>query len=181
MLQQRPYFLPYMVFRDFGVRLDSLGNLLAILFGVADDAQADRIFDYITAAGVDQPWPVRANWPVIRPGERDWRDYYLLRNLNQPDQYHNGGCWPYLGGFYVAALVKAGRLARAEQVLARLAEMNAQSRSGDAAWEFNEWLHGVSGRPMGFAGQSWSAAMFVWAHESVHIGRCPVFNHDNGW
>lgn len=180
-LQERPYYLPYMAFRDYGDRFDSLGNLLAILFGVADEAQAARIFDYITAAGVDRPWPVRAHWPVVRPGDKDWRDYYVLRNLNQPDQYHNGGCWPYLGAFYVGALVKTGRLEQARDVLARLTEMNAQSRSGDRTWEFNEWFHGVSGRPMGFAGQSWSAGMFAWAHEAVTTGLPPVFNQDNGW
>lgn len=179
-LQERPYYLPYMAFRDYGDRFDTLGNLLAILFGLATPAQTDRILDYIVAAGVDQPWPVRAAWPPVRPGDKDWRDYYLLRNLNLPDQYHNGGCWPYLGGFYVAVLVKTGRLEHAEATLRRLAQMNRQSRFG-GDWEFNEWFHGVSGQPMGFAGQSWSAGLFAWAHECVARGECPVFTRSRGW
>jgi len=28
-------------------------------------------------------------------------------------------------------------------------------------WEFNEWHHGVTGRPMGKAFQAWSAAGFI--------------------
>jgi glycogen debranching enzyme len=53
---------------------------------------------------------VRVLHPVIHPGNKDWREYYRNNNLNLPEQYHNGGIWPFVGGFYVAALVKAGRL-----------------------------------------------------------------------
>ncbi len=48
-------------------------------------------------------------------------------------------------------------------------------------WEFNEWFHGRSGRPMGYAGQSWSAAMYLFAVEAVKQGRVPVFNPEHGW
>lgn len=178
--QEKPYYLPYMAFRGWEDRFDTFGNLTAIFFGMASEAQTDRIFDYITRAGVDQPWPIKAINPVINPGEKDWREYYRLRNLNLPHQYHNGGAWPFIGGFYVAALVKAGRLKEAEYQLGRLAEMNRQSRFGNE-WEFNEWFHGESGKPSGFPGQSWSAAMYVFAHECVKRGEVPVFNPSNGW
>lgn len=179
LLQERPYYLPYMAFRDLEDRFDAFGNLVAILFGIASPAQADRIFSYVEAAGLADPWPIRAIHPVVHPGDKDWRDYYRLRNLNLPHQYHNGGAWPYLGGFYVAALVRAGRQAEAEHQLERLALMCQQGRDG-REWDFNEWFHGTSGRPMGFAGQSWSAAMYVFAHESVQRGRVPVFG-EGAW
>src|SRR5919198_3821401 len=108
--------------------------------------------------GLDEPHPIRCLYPVIRPGDKDWRDYYRVRNLNLPHHYHNGGIWPFIGGFLVAALVRAGRQAQAERQLRRLAALNRLGR--DEEWEFNEWFHGQSGRPMGFAGQSWSAAMY---------------------
>jgi hypothetical protein len=37
------------------------------------------------------------------------------------------------------------------------------------------WAHGVSGRPMGFARQSWSSAMYIYAHETVRTGKPPFF------
>jgi glycogen debranching enzyme len=179
-LAVRPYYLPYMAFHDYGDRFDAFGNLLAILFGLADEAQTKRILDYIVASGVDQPWPVKAYWPVVMPGDKDWRDYYRLYNLNYPYQYHNGGAWPFLGGFYVAALVKAGRLGIARTALSRLAEMN-RAGIGEEDWEFNEWFHGQSGQPMGHARQTWSAGMFLYAHEAVTRKVCPLFTADRGW
>ena len=59
---------------------------------------------------------------MIRPGDPDWRDYYAT--LNAPHQYHNGGVWPFLGGFYIAALIKTGRIDAAAQMLEKLALLN---------------------------------------------------------
>ena len=169
----RPHYLPYVAFRDYAERFDVLGNLLAIVLGVASPEQAGRILDYAHQVGLDEPYPIRVLYPVVQPGEKDWRHYYWVRNLNQPHHYHNGGIWPFVGGFYVAALVGAGRHSEAERQLRRLAALNRLGKR--EPWEFNEWCHGVSGRPMGFEGQSWSAAMYVYAHEAVRRGRTPFF------
>lgn len=178
-LVERPFYLPYVAFRDYADRFDTLGNLLAIVFGVADQIKADKILDYIHGCGLNEPFPVRAVYPVVTPGDKDWRDYYRVRNINQPHHYHNGGAWPFIGGFYVAALVQAGRIDEAQQQLAKLAAMNRSGRQGE--WEFNEWFHGQSGRPLGFAGQSWSAAMFLFACDAIQQGRVNVFNREQGW
>ncbi|HEU5014900.1 MAG TPA: GH116 family glycosyl hydrolase, partial [Roseiflexaceae bacterium] len=45
-LVERPFYLPYMAFREYADRFDTLGNLLAILFGVADQTKVDKILDY---------------------------------------------------------------------------------------------------------------------------------------
>jgi len=164
----RPFYLPYVAFRDYADRLDTIGNLLAILFGVADQTQADKILDYIHGTGINEPYPVRCLYPPVQPGDKDWREYYRVRNLNLPDHYHNGGAWPYIGGFYVAALVKAGRLDEAAHQLDKLRAMNRAGVSGE--WGFNEWFHGRSGRPMGFDGQSWSAALYLYALDAVRRG-----------
>ena len=174
-LVERPFYLPYVAFRDYADRFDTLGNLLAILFGVADGVKRDKILDYLHACGLNEPYPVRSLYPPVMPGERDWREYYRVRNLNLPHHYHNGGAWPFIGGLYVAALVQAGRGVEAEEQLEALARMNRQGKRGD--WEFNEWHHGVSGRPMGYAGQSWSTAMYLFAYDAVHTGRVAVFGH----
>ena len=177
-LVKRPFFLPYVAFRDFGDYCDVFGNLLAILFGVANPAQEKRILDYLHQVGIAEPYPVRVLHPIIHPGNKDWREYYRNNNLNLPDQYHNGGIWPFVGGFYVAALVQAGRIEEAKRQLEKLAAVN---RLGvDEEWEFNEWCHGQTGRPMGYPHQAWSAGMYVFAYRAVCDGKLSQFG-DRDW
>jgi glycogen debranching enzyme len=178
-LVERPFYLPYVAFRDYADRFDTLGNLLAIVFGVADRQKAHLILDYIQGCGLNEPYPVQAVYPVLTPGDRDWREYYRVRNINQPHHYHNGGAWPFIGGFYVAALVQAGRMEEAQRQFAKLTAMNRLGRNNE--WEFNEWLHGLSGRPMGFRGQSWSAAMYLYACHAVEQGSLNIFDAEHGW
>jgi glycogen debranching enzyme len=180
-LVERPFYLPYVAFRDYTDRFDTLGNLMAILFGVADQTKADKILDYIHGCGINEPYPVQALYPVLNPSDKDWREYYRVRNLNQPHHYHNGGIWPFIGGFYVAALVQAKRYDEAEYQLQKLTEMNRQSKQMGGEWDFNEWCHGLSGRPMGYAGQSWSTAMYIFAQDAVQNRRVSIINETNGW
>jgi GH15 family glucan-1,4-alpha-glucosidase len=163
-LADEQYFLPYLGFRAVGEWFDSFGNLLAILAGVADERQTGIILDFIARHAMDQ-WPLRSLTPAVLPGDPDWRDYY--GTLNAPHCYHNGGVWPFLGGFYVAALVHTGR--DGAEALLRLAKLNA-------AGEFNEWHHGVSGEPMGVCDQAWSAGMYLFACECVKQGRVPLYS-----
>jgi hypothetical protein len=155
------YYLPYLGFRAVGEWFDSLGNLMAILAGVADAQRAAAILDFISRRKVDE-WPVRSLTPAVQPGDPDWRDYY--GTLNTPHHYHNGGVWPFIGGFYVAALVAAGRCDEAAIALQKLAELNQRG-------EFNEWHHGETGDPMGVKDQAWSAGMYLFAYECVRRGR----------
>lgn len=168
-LTEKPYYLPWTGFREFGDYYDGFGNALAILFGVANTTRTDSILEYAHAVGADHPFPLKAFYPPIYPGDRDWREYYRSRNLNLPNQYHNGGIWPMLGGFHIAALVHADRLERAESSLGLLAEANRSGRTQE--WEFNEWLHGLSGRAMGYPLQAWSAAMYVYAYRTLKTGQ----------
>jgi hypothetical protein len=173
-ISSRPYYLPFVAFREYGDWCDSVGNCLAILSGVADRHHAEHILRYMHQVGIADPFPTKAINPPIYPGESEWRDYYRSRNLNMPHQYHNGGIWPMAGGLHVAALVRHGWQAEAERLLERLAEAN---RKGiDQPWEFNEWLHGASGNPMGFGLQGWSAAMFLYAQHAVETGQLPLFD-----
>ena len=94
-----------------------------------------------------------------------WRHYMGRHRQNYAWQYHNGGIWPMLGGFWVATLACAGktRLARDELVkLARACQL------GD--WRFTEWLHGRTLAPRGMPGQSWNAAAYLMAEASLGGG-----------
>jgi hypothetical protein len=173
-ISSRPFYLPWMAFREYGDWCDGLGNCLAILTGVADGHRREHILRYMKQVGMAEPYPTKAIYPPIYPNERDWREYYRSRNLNLPHQYHNGGIWPMIGGFHVAALIAHGWQQEAERLLLRLAEANRQGEIQE--WGFNEWLHGRSGHPMGYDEQAWSAAMYLYADHAVATGRLPLFD-----
>lgn len=158
--------LPYLAFRAVGEWFDCLGHLMALLAGIAGDSQAARIFDIIDRHDL-AVFPMRALFPPVKEGDPDWRDYYGL--LNVPHHYHNGGVWPFIGGFYVAALVRSGQLERAGEALSRLAGLN---RTG----EFNEWHHGATGEPMGVRDQAWSSGMYIYAYQCVRRRTSIHFN-----
>lgn len=150
----------------FSWRCDVFANVIASLYGVLAPDRADRVRQFLQQVGVDQPYPVRVLYPSIRPGEPDWRDYFLVNLQNLPDHYHNGGTWPFVGGLWVRFLDRLGHHAAAEDALHRLAQL---CRTGlDREWEFTEWAHGVTGRPMGKAFQAWSAASYVAAYLRFH-------------
>lgn len=173
-ISSRPFYLPYVAFREYGDYCDTLGNLLAVLCGLADEHRTDHILRYLYQVGAAQPFPSKAIYPPIYPGNPDWREYYRSRNLNLPHQYHNGGIWPFIGGFHVAALVKVGWLHEAENLLGDLAAANRLGVRDE--WEFNEWLHGETGHPMGYPYQAWSAGMYVYAYHTVKTGETPLFD-----
>lgn len=173
-ISSRPFYLPWVAFREFGDYCDVLGNILAILTGVADRERREIILRHLYQVGVGSPYPSKAIHPVIYPGQAEWREYYRSRNLNLPHQYHNGGIWPFIGGFHVAALVRQGWLDDAARLLQDLAAANR--RGAYEPWEFNEWLHGQTGNPMGYPLQAWSAGMYLYAYEALRQRRLPLFD-----
>lgn len=141
---------------------DVFGNLLAALFGLADGARAAAMLRAILRAQAGAPHPVRVTCRPIPPGDPLWRPYMSRHQQNFEHQYHNGGIWPMVGGFWVAALAAQGKKAQAADELLRLARANAVNR-----WEFNEWFHGLTGKPSGMPRQSWNAAAFLLARRSL--------------
>ncbi|WP_157265277.1 amylo-alpha-1,6-glucosidase [Azohydromonas aeria] len=145
---------------------DVFGNVLAVLYGLAGDSMAQQVLKTLQAGGAGTPYPGRA---VLRPIPQDhalWRPYMGRHQQNHPHQYHNGGIWPFIGGFYVKALALMGQRELARRELVKLAQANAA-----ADWRFTEWFHGRSLKPCGMAGQSWNAAAFLTALEAVEGGR----------
>jgi sucrose-6F-phosphate phosphohydrolase len=148
----------------FNWRCDVYANILAYLMHLLDVERARTAFRFMWGVGVNQPWPVANLYPVVQAGDPDWRAYYTVNLLNLPHHYHNGGIWPFIGGMWVRFIHRLGFHEVACRELIRLAQVNQLGR--DQEWEFNEWVHGQTGRPMGKAFQAWSAAAFIHAcHE----------------
>src|SRR5690606_34221436 len=92
---------------------DVFGNLLALIGGLANEAMAHRIVRAIDAAHAAEPWPVRVTLHPMAPSHPLWRAYMGRHQQNLAHQYHNGGLWPFVGGFWVMALARLGLAERA--------------------------------------------------------------------
>ena len=158
-------YLSFVNFSFFGEEGDVFGNILAVLLGLADRVASARTLDALTAARVNDPYPVRAVTRPIKQSNSLWRPYMARHRQNLVWQYHNGGIWPMVGGFWITALVAAGRVEQARLELIKLARVCALRN-----WRFTEWLHGKTLAPRGMPGQSWNAAAFLMAEHAVSAG-----------
>lgn len=197
-LKDKPYyaFWSYKVYSS--ERFDLLGNCLAILSGIASPTRADKMISWIESEceemkkkgilAIDLPPNF---FPFTNFGDPDWHDRYS--QFNNPGEYHNGGIWPFICGFYVAALVAVKRFALAEKKLMVLTECmkktnfltesaaNNNDKSSNyinseiMEFGFNEWIKAQNGEPKGQNWQSWSAAMYLYAVKCVEVKSTPFF------
>jgi glycogen debranching enzyme len=167
--RNRDLYLSFVNFGFCGDEGDVFGNVLAVLSGLTGAAARRRILRALDRRAVSDPYPARAVCDPIPEGSFLWRPYMARHDQNFAWQYHNGGIWPFVGGFWVAALAASGRRDAARRDLARLARANALG-----GWAFHEWLHGRTAAPRGMRGQSWNAAAFLIACHALET-RAPLF------
>lgn len=149
-------------YKEMGDWFDSLGNLLAIIFGLAGSVRAEKILNYVKAKKINLPFPVKAIYPPIDKKSAEWHNYFEDCDAREPYAYLNGGIWTFIGGFYVLALIKQKRWDEAERELEKLAEANAK-----LDWNFSEWLHGKTEKASKGGNQAWNAGMHILAYESL--------------
>lgn len=152
---------------DFSWRCDTFGNILAYLYDVTDTKRASQTFRFMWGVGINEPYPIKNLYPAVTVGDKDWRQYYTVNLLNLPHHYHNGGIWPFVSGHWVRFVHKLGLRDVALQELYRLTELNKLGVLHE--WEFNEWAHGTTGRPMGKAYQAWSASEYIRTCHALHV------------
>ena len=177
----KPYFTLYSYKLFSSHRFDLLGNCLAILTGIGSPSRSRRLIAWVEAEckamrrSGDLAVDLAPNlFPYILPEHPDWRPRYA--EYNQPGTYHNGGVWPFISGFHVAACVAAGRMRLARQKLDSLTELVKPWHEDPADWGFNEWSHAKTGKPSGRDWQTWSAAMYLYAATCVERECTPFFD-----
>lgn len=151
----------------FSWRCDVWGNILAFLFNIIDVQRARVAFEFMWGVGVNHPLPVKNLYPPVITGDPEWRPYFTVNLLNLPGHYHNGGIWPHVGGMWVRFIHRLGMRELACRELVRLAELNKAGIRSE--WEFNEWAHAETGRPMGKRFQAWAAASYLRACRELEL------------
>lgn len=179
-VKHKPYyaFWAYKVYSSES--FDLLGNSLAILSGLASQSRAEEMISWIEeeCSAMRERGELTGDlppnfFPFTKPEDPDWHPRYSI--FNNPGDYHNGGIWPFICGFYVAALVAAKRYKLAEEKLVALTQCIKLTRSENLDFGFNEWIKAQDGLPMGQDWQTWSASMYLYAAKCVEDKRTPFF------
>ncbi|MFC1538922.1 glycoside hydrolase 100 family protein [Candidatus Latescibacterota bacterium] len=178
--KNKPYYAmwSYKIYKS--ERFDLLGNSLAILNGIASPSRAESMVKWIEdeCEAMKDKGELSVNlppnfFPFIKPYDPDWRPRY--ETYNRPGEYHNGGIWPFVCGFYVAALIAADKHRLAQQKLYELAKLCRLKCRDNIEFGFNEWIKSQDSKPAGNDYQTWSAAMFLYACYCVENKTTPFF------
>lgn len=172
------HWMPSFSPSGYAYRFDAFANVLVSLLGVADDEQRREVDAHIDEL-VHADFPLLpAFHPVIKPVDEDWEDLQVMFSYtfkNKPYEFHNGGLWPMVTGFYVADLAQRGLTNRAREYLGAVHRANALEMDGEA-WSFPEFVHGTKLRAGGTRQQGWSAAGAIVGHYALEGRR--VFRID---
>ncbi len=179
-VRHKPYYALWSYKVMGSERFDLLGNSLAVLSGLAAPTRAAALVRWVESEcdalqksgdlAVDLPPNF---FPYIQRTDPDWLPRY--EQFNRPGEYHNGGIWPFICGFYIAALVAAGRPKLAARKLDSLTALIRRRRTKPVEFGFNEWHRAQDGTPCGQDWQTWSAAMYLYAARCVEENRTPFF------
>ncbi|MCK5416264.1 glycoside hydrolase [Candidatus Parcubacteria bacterium] len=159
------YYLSFVNYAQYPENedIDIFGNLLAVIFNLGSKVNQKKFLQYAIENKIDEQLSVKVSLKPITKKSVFWREYMKRHNQNLPNKYHNGGIWPFVGGFWVIALHKAGMKTEAKNALEKLAQTNEKGN-----WAFNEWFHGKNKRAMGKRGQSWNAGMYIYAYDIIN-------------
>ena len=181
LIKHKPYYAFWSYKIHSSERFDLLGNCLAILSGIASPSRADKMIAWIEeeCTGMKNRGELAVDlppnfFPYIKRDDPDWLPRYSF--FNNPGEYHNGGIWPFICGFYIAALVAAKRYVLAREKLAVLTRIIKISGTGNVKYGFNEWIKAQNGIPMGQEWQTWSAALYLYAVKCVEEKETPFFD-----
>jgi len=178
---KKPYYALYSYKTEHNERFDLLGNSWAVLSGVASPTRADRLITWVEGECdlMRERGELAVNlppclFPYMQVDDSDWRPRYA--KFNRAGEYHNGGVWPFICGFYVASAVAAKRTRLAKKKLEALAHLVKPWHEDQADWGFNEQIKAQTGKTIGRDWQTWSAAMYLYADACVSRDSTPFFD-----
>jgi len=165
------YFQGYMPcsFSPSGYKMqfDAFANSLALLLNIGSASFQKSMLNYaMTLASETNLGLVPAFWPPIFEQDEHWQ---LLKNnckyefRNHPFEFHNGGSWPMVNGFFGLALVTKQEEEKAKQILEKINHANAKEDNS-----FYENFNTKTTEPNGVAKCAWSAAATILLHQSIY-------------
>lgn len=167
--------LGYFVTSDTLSLLNSDGNLLAIAWELATPEQSESILRVLDDAGMSTPVPTRCTSRPYPP------ELIAIANvLGGVPNYHTNAAWMWLGAWHVIALCRCGDLAKAQELLSRMASIIVKNK------QIHE-VYAPDGEPLASlwykpeAPLTWNAGMFIYAckqFEEANISQAKLMHTD---
>jgi GH15 family glucan-1,4-alpha-glucosidase len=144
---------------------DAFANSLALILNIGSPIFQDKILEY--AENLQKSTKMQlipAFYPTIEETDLDWN---LLKNnckyefRNYPNEFHNGGSWAMVNGFFGLALHYKNKNANA--LLNAINQANAIEN-----YSFYENFNTKTTAPNGVPFCAWSAAAAVFLHQTIY-------------
>ena len=148
-------------------QFDAFANSLALMLNIGEKEFQDSILNHFETLQKEMPLElIPAFWPPIKESDLDWN---LLKNnckyefRNYPYEFHNGGSWSMVNGFYGLALLSKQKNKEAEALLVKINDANAIDD-----FSFHENFNSQTKKPNGVPYCAWSAAATIIVHQSIN-------------
>ncbi|WP_124978834.1 glucosidase family protein [Nonlabens xiamenensis] len=141
-------------------KFDALATSLAFLLDIGDPElrSAMQLYGKKLSQGLDLKI-LPAFWPPVFEEDPEWhllRDNCKFEFRNFPYEFHNGGSWTMVNGFYGLALLSQNDQDEASQILEHVNLANAKDD-----YAFYECFNSATGDPNGVSNCAWSASSTV--------------------
>jgi hypothetical protein len=170
--QEAQYWLPTLNPGGYNDLFDTLSNALSVILNIGKKSQLNQTIEFGRKLGQKFSYNLLPSfWPPIDETHKQWTQLcnsYSHKFRNYPYQYQNGGVWPIINAWWGVALVQAGSLDMANQVLQGIIQLNKLDMDGDNGWGFYEYVHAKTGLPGGTRHFSWSAAGILLLDAALH-------------
>ncbi len=156
-LQKHSYWMASVNPSGYQTMFDAFGNAIAQLLNLGDESFQAELTNYTENLRKSLPLQLLpAFWKPITEADDDWK--LLVNNCkyefrNFPYEFHNGGTWQMVNGFYGSSLVMQNNIENAETVLGEIQKLNAKEKYG-----FYENFNSKTQKAIGVPSCTWSAA-----------------------
>jgi GH15 family glucan-1,4-alpha-glucosidase len=151
----------------YKTQFDAFANSLALFLNIGTNEFQNNIVKFSNALASETALGLLpAFWPPIFEQDEYWN---LLKNnckyefRNFPYEFHNGGSWTMVNGFFGMALLAKDQNDKATTILENINKANARDD-----FSFYENFNTDTQAPNGVAFCAWSAAATVVLHQSIH-------------
>lgn len=149
----------------YKTQFDAFASALSILMDIGTKTFQDKqLEEACSLADSTSMGLIPAFWPVIKEDDYQWR---LLKDnckydfRNYPYEFHNGGSWPMVNGFYGLALLKNSKEEKANAILESIDKANNVDD-----FSFYENFNTKTQAPNGVAYCAWSGAAQIILHQA---------------